>query len=86
MDDLHVKDSLNLDEVTKEQFGDIDMLIYYFSHREEGVKLKKEPPINGTIIIGNIRIMLFFIKMQDGRYKIYDFFRNNKINRSFWNR
>lgn len=77
---FHVKEHLNLDKVTKEQHIYIDMLIYYFSHKEEGVKLNKEPPINGTITIGNIKIMLFFIKMYNGRYKIYDFFRYNKIN------
>ncbi len=77
---FHVKEHLNLDRVTKEQHIYIDMLIYYFSHKEEGVKFSEKPPINGTITIGNIKIMLFFIEMQDGRYKIYDFFRNNKIN------
>ncbi len=77
---FHVKEPLDLDKVTKEQHIYIDMLIYYFSHKEEGVKFNEEPPINGTIIIGNIKIMLFFVKMQDGRYKIYDFFRYNKIN------
>lgn len=77
---FHVKEPLDLDRVTKEQHIYIDMLIYYFSHKEEGVKFNEKPPINGTITIGNIKIMLFFIEMQDGRYKIYDFFRNNKIN------
>ena len=80
LDDLNVKKPLDFDKVTKEQHKDIDMLIYYFSHKEEGIKINGEPTDMETITIGNIKIMLFFIKMQDGRYKIYDFFRNNKIN------
>ncbi len=80
LDDLNVKEPLDFDKVTKEQYINIAILISYLLHKEEDVKFNEEPPISEIIDIGNIKIMLFFVKMQDGRCKIYDFFRYNKIN------
>lgn len=76
LSELGIEESLELDSVTDKQSEYIEMLIRCIC-RGELISFKEKgdiPPL-GTISIGNIRVILLFQQVEDGKYEISDFFK-----------
>lgn len=75
LDDLHVTTPLDVENLTEKQEEHIKMLINAIVYKKRVGFVEKDqiPPVV-PIELSNMRLLLFFRKMDDERYEIYDFF------------